>query len=229
MSGLQAVFFDFDGVIADTEPLHLRAYQAILTPDGIDLSKEEYYARYLGYDDVGLFEALAKDRGISVPEGRIDGWVKSKAEIVERMVASDSILFPGAAACVRMFAARVPLAVASGALEPEIDIVLRQAGLRECFAGIASASDGVRGKPAPDLYLLAMAKLKAHAADRLDPARCIAIEDSHWGIEAAHAAGLRCVAVTSTYPAADLGQADLIVDRLASLTLAVVEQLIAGS
>ena len=74
-----------------------------------------------------------------------------------------------------------------------------------------------------------MAKLKAHAADRLDPARCIAIEDSHWGIEAARAAGLRCVAVTSTYPAADLGQADLIVDRLASVTLPVVEHLIAGS
>jgi beta-phosphoglucomutase-like phosphatase (HAD superfamily) len=228
VSLLQAVCFDFDGVIADTEPLHLRAYQRVLTADGIELSRDDYYARYLGYDDVGLFQALADDRGITVPAAKVDEWVASKAAIVEHMLSSDSILFPGAADCVRMFAARVPLAVASGALEPEIDMVLRHAGIRECFAAIASASDGVRGKPAPDLYLLAMAKLSAQApADRLDPARCIAIEDSHWGLDAARAAGLRTVAVTNTYPASEIGQADLVVDRLASLTLPTVERLLA--
>ena len=116
MSVLQAVFFDFDGVIADTEPLHLRAYQAVLQADGIDLNKSEYYARYLGYDDVGLFDALAKDRHISLSDEKIDEWVAAKSTIVEEMLSSDSILFPGAAACVRMFAERVPLAVASGAL-----------------------------------------------------------------------------------------------------------------
>ena len=63
---LQAVIFDFDGVIADSEPLHLRAYQAVLQAEGIELDKKDYYARYLGYDDAGLFEALAKDRGIAV-------------------------------------------------------------------------------------------------------------------------------------------------------------------
>ena len=170
MSALQAVFFDFDGVIADTEPLHLRAYQAVLQADGIDLNKSEYYARYLGYDDVGLFEALAKDRHISLSDEKIDEWVAAKSCIVEEMLSSDSILFPGAAACVKMFAERVPLAVASGALEPEIEIVLEHAGLRSSFAAIASASDGVRGKPAPDLYLLAMAKLKSRLPDPFDPA-----------------------------------------------------------
>ncbi|RPI52507.1 MAG: HAD family phosphatase [Acidobacteria bacterium] len=224
MHRLQAVFFDFDGVIADSEPLHLRAYQRVLAADGIGLSKEDYYARYLGYDDVGLFQALAKDRGLTVSSENIDAWVESKSQIVEHMLSSDAILFPGAAECVRMFAARVPLAVASGALEPEIDVVLTHAGLRECFAAIASASDGVRGKPAPDLYLLAMAKLEK-VPFSFNPAHCIAIEDSHWGLEAARTAGLRCVAVTNTYPAAELGQADLIVDRLASLTLADVEQI----
>jgi len=223
---LQAVFFDFDGVIADSEPLHLRAYQAVLRADGIDLNKSDYYARYLGYDDVGLFEALANDRRISLSAEKVDEWVAAKSQIVEEMLSSDSIVFPGAVACVRMFAERVPLAVASGALEPEIAIVLEHAGLRSCFAAIASASDGVRGKPAPDLYLLAMAKLRERFPDPLDPAACIAIEDSHWGLEAARRAGLRCVAVTHTYPAADLGQADLVVERLSDLTLANVEHLL---
>jgi beta-phosphoglucomutase len=226
VSVLQAVFFDFDGVIADSEPLHLRAYQAVLQADGIDLNKSEYYARYLGYDDVGLFDALAKDRHISLSDEKIDEWVAAKSSIVEEMLSSDAILFPGAAACVRMFAEQVPLAVASGALEPEIEIVLQHAGLRSSFTAIASASDGVRGKPAPDLYLLAMAKLKDQLKGAIDPAACIAIEDSRWGLEAAHRAGLRCVAVTHTYPASELGKADLIVETLSDLTLSNIGALI---
>ena len=223
---LQAVFFDFDGVIADSEPLHLRAYQAVLQADGIDLTKAEYYARYLGYDDVGLFEALAKDRRLSLTDEKIENWVAMKATIVEEMFKSDSILFPGAVACVKMFAAQVPLAVASGALEPEIALVLEHADLRRHFAAIASASDGVRGKPDPDLYLLAMAKVQEQIPHSLVPASCIAIEDSHWGLDAARRAGLRCVAVTHTYPAAQLGNADLVVDTLSALTVSKIEELL---
>jgi beta-phosphoglucomutase len=224
---LQAVFFDFDGVIADSEPLHLRAYQSVLRADGIDLDRAEYYERYLGHDDAGLFEALASDRHLPLSPDKIDEWIAAKSSIVEEMLSSDAILFPGAAACVKIFAELVPLAVASGALEPEIEIVLEHAGLRGAFGAIASASDGVRGKPAPDLYLLAMAKLKSRLPDPFDPAACIAIEDSRWGLEAAHLAGLRCVAVTHTYPAAALGRADLIVDSLSELTPNVVEALLA--
>jgi beta-phosphoglucomutase len=221
---LQAVFFDFDGVIADSEPLHLRAYQTVLGADGIELRKDDYYARYLGYDDVGLFRALADDKGLTVTAAKIDGWVEAKSHVIDEMLSSAAILFPGAADCVKMLAGQVPLAVASGALEPEIDKVLKGAGLREYFAAIASASDGVRGKPAPDLYLLAMAKIRHRVA--VEPASCIAIEDSHWGLAAARDAGLRCIAVTHTYPAAELGVADLVVDRLADLTLPGIEELL---
>jgi beta-phosphoglucomutase len=228
---LQAVFFDFDGVIADSEPLHLRAYQAVLQEDKIELNKADYYARYLGYDDVGLFEAVAKDRRLAVGAETIDKWIAAKSRIVEEMLSSASVLFPGAAACVKMFAERVPLAIASGALEPEIGIVLDHARLRGCFKAIASASDGVRGKPAPDLYLLAMAKLREQikGPDPLDPSSCIAIEDSHWGLEAAAKAGLRSVAVTHTYPASELGSADLVVERLGDLTIAGIEGLMRGT
>ena len=119
----------------------------------------------------------------------------------------------------------MPLAIASGALEPEIDIVLEHAGLRRHFAAIASASDGVRGKPAPDLYLLAMAKLQNRLPHPLNPAMCVAIEDSRWGLEAARGAGLRCVAVTHTYPAGELENADLVVDALSDVTISKIEAL----
>lgn len=226
MNPLQAVFFDFDGVIADSEPLHLRAYQAVLSADGIELPRSDYYARYLGYDDVGLFLALANDRGIELSAGKIDEWVSAKSRMIEEMLSSGSVLFPGAAACVKMFAELVPVAVASGALEPEIELVLEHAGLRSCFAAIASASDGVRGKPAPDLYLLAIAKLQDRLSRPFDSRACIAIEDSHWGLEAARGAGLRSVAVTHTYPAGELGKADLIVDTLSDITPATIEELL---
>lgn len=220
---LQAVVFDFDGVIADSEPLHLRAYQAILGAAGIDLTREEYYTRYLGFDDAGLFRALAKDRGIAVSDGTVDDWIEAKTHIVEEMLSSGSVLFDGAAACIRTLSARFPLAIASGALAPEIELVLDKTGLRECFKVIASASDGVRGKPAPDLYLLAVAKLRAVVP--VDAKACVAIEDSHWGLEAARLAGLRTVAVTHTYPAAELSVADLVVDRLGDLTIPGLERI----
>ena len=223
---LQAVFFDFDGVIADSEPLHLRAYQTVLREDGIELDKADYYARYLGYDDVGLFEALANDRGIALTAEKIDKWVEAKSNIIENMLTHGTVLFPGAAECVKALAARVPLAVASGALEPEIDLVLTHAGLRSYFIAIASASDGVRGKPEPDLYLLAMAKVRDRLGQACNAAASIAIEDSHWGLEAARRAGLRCVAVTHTYPATELGTADLVVDTLRDVTVSRIEDLL---
>jgi beta-phosphoglucomutase len=221
---LQAVFFDFDGVIADSEPLHLQAYQSVLGRHGIHLSREDYYERYLGYDDVGLFQALMNDRGLEIDDARLDELIEAKSAIIESLLSGDHVLFPGAADCVKMCAAHVPLAVASGALEPEIELVLRHAGLRESFKAIASASDGVRGKPAPDLYLLAIAKLRDVCA--VDAGSSVAVEDSHWGLEAAHAAGLRCVAVTHTYPAGELSGADLVVDSLEDITIPQLEQIV---
>lgn len=221
---LQAVFFDFDGVIADSEPLHLQAYQSVLRRDGITLSREDYYERYLGYDDAGLFQALARDRGLTMDGARIDELIDAKSKIVESLLSADDVLFPGAEDCVKMCAAHVPLAVASGALGPEIELVLRHAGLRECFKAIASASDGVRGKPAPDLYLLAMAKLRSVCA--VEPGDSIAIEDSHWGLEAARTAGMCCVAVTHTYRAGELSGADLVVDSLGDITIPQLEQIV---
>ena len=169
---LQAIIFDFDGVIADSEPLHLRAYQQVLRKEGVELTREDYYARYLGFDDSGLFRALAKDRGLAITDDRVDGWIDAKSQMLEEMLMSHSVLFPEAAACIQALARRVPMAIASGALGPEIELVLDNTGLAGCFKTIASASDGVRGKPAPDLYLLAVAKLRELA--EVDAAGCVA-------------------------------------------------------
>ncbi|MDE3156871.1 MAG: HAD family phosphatase [Acidobacteriota bacterium] len=218
-SSLQAVVFDFDGVIADTEPLHLRAYQDILAEAGISLTEMDYYARYLGYDDAGAFRAIARDSGRTLDEEAVRDFIARKARRFEELEAAGAVLFPGAIECVRRCAARWPLAVASGALRREIELVLEHAGLRDAFHLVVSAEDTPKSKPAPDPYLLALERLREATGLPIEAARTVAIEDSRWGIQSARGAGLRCVAVTHSYAADALGEADAVVPNLAALTI----------
>lgn len=157
---LLGVVFDFDGVIVNSEPLHLRAYQDVLRPLGLDLRESDYYERYLGYDDVGMFRAVAEDQRQVWGEEEIDRLVRTKAERLAELAVSGAALFPGAAECVRRLAATAPLAIASGALRHEIEAVLDRAGLRRHFSVIVGAEDAPRSKPAPDPYLRAVELLR---------------------------------------------------------------------
>ncbi len=84
---LEGVVFDFDGVIANSEPLHLRVYQTLLAQEGLAFSASEYYERYLGIDDVGVFEALARDKGLDIASDRMTGLIARKTEIFLRLGA----------------------------------------------------------------------------------------------------------------------------------------------
>ena len=88
-SALQAIVFDFDGVIADSEPLHLRAFQQTLQEQGLELSTRDYYTHYLGYDDVGLFEALARDRAVSMSDGQVTSLVARKATALQELLRDE--------------------------------------------------------------------------------------------------------------------------------------------
>jgi len=225
-SALQAIVFDFDGVIADSEPLHLKAFQQALAEEGIALEREDYFARYLGYDDVGAFGAVARDNGLAWSDRHITALVARKAHKMQTMLAAGEVLFPGAAAFVRAAAAEVPVAIASGALRHEIVQIVEAAGLDELFAAIIASGDTPHSKPSPAPYLLAFEQLQQATGRMLDRTRCVAIEDSVWGLESARGAGLRCVGVTTSYPAAELTGAELIVDGLRSLTIPMLEDLV---
>ena len=223
---LQAIVFDFDGVIADSEPLHLRAFQQALAEDGIELTPQEYYSRYLGFDDVGVFEALARDRGLAVSDRHVTALVARKGAHLQQMMQEGSVLFPGAREFIRTAAAAVPIGIASGALRHEIEEIVEAAGVADLFSVIVAAGDTPHSKPSPAPYLLAFEKLRAAAGNGLEPRRCVAIEDSRWGLESAHGAGLRCVGVTNSYPAHELPGAELIVDGLKELTLPMLDRLV---
>ena len=225
---LQAIVFDFDGVIADSEPLHLRAFQEALAEEHLELSSQEYFSRYLGFDDVGLFEALARDRGIAMSDRHVTALVARKGAAMQAMMQSGSVLFPGAKEFIRAAAAAVPIGIASGALRHEIDEIVEAAGIADLFSTIVASGDTPQSKPSPAPYLLAFTRLRDAAGSDLQPRRCVAIEDSRWGLESAAGAGLRCVGVTNSYPAEALSGAELVVDGLKALTLSMLDQLVTG-
>jgi len=224
---LQAIVFDFDGVIADSERLHLRAYQDVLGPEGIELSERDYYERYLGYDDVGVLRELGKDRGVPMNQVRMAELVGRKGRRYDELASAGEMLYPGAADFIRAAAARVPIAIASGALTHEIVEILERTGLLSHFPVIVGADQTARSKPDPEPYQTAFARLKAHTGRALEPWRSVAIEDSKWGLVSARGADLRLVAVTNTYPAVELREdAELVCEGLKDLTLERLDQLV---
>lgn len=214
---LKAVIFDFNGVIVDDEPLHLELFRRVLGEEGISLSDEDYHAKYLGYDDRGCFTAALADAGraeLANDAAVIAELIERKAGYYRQTIEERFLLFPGAVELVQTLAAKFPLAIASGALREEIEIVLRRGGIRECFQHIIASEDVSACKPDPEGYVMALAALNASRNEPLSPRECLVIEDSIAGIEAAKQAGMWCLAVTNSYPAEKLTHADWIVATL---------------
>ena len=217
---IRAIVFDFDGVLADSELVHLRSYQEILAAAGISFTKDEYWSRYLGLDDVGVFTQIASDKGLLLADEEVELLIREKSRRFEALVSRENVLFPAAVEVVRALAAEWPLGIASGSLQREIDLMLQGAALSDAFRFIVSADDTDRSKPAPDPYLL--------AAERhgVPPAECLAIEDSHQGLESARAAGFRTIGVASTYPRRSLTLlADVVVDAIEQITPDLVKRI----
>jgi beta-phosphoglucomutase len=219
---ISAIVFDFDGVLVDSEPLHLRAYQEVLEPLGLSLPREKYYASYLGYDDPGVFRAVAEARDWPLDDQKLGALIEEKCRVFDELVsegAGGDVMYAGAAECVARLAAEWPLGIASGAARPEIETMLRRRGLDRYFRFIVASGDTPASKPAPDPYR------KAAALHGHPPEACVAIEDSRWGIESAKQAGLWCIGITHTYPVSELLQADAIVTSLGELTPELIRTL----
>ena len=223
------VVFDFDGVIANTEPLHLQAYQDVLGQTPLILSKEVYESTYLGYDDIGVFTHLAKDQHTVLSPDEISALIALKGKRYTQLVGSTNVIFPEARGCIERLAGTCELGIASGALHQEIETILLASSLRSYFTTIVAADDVEHSKPEPDTYRLAVELLCAAIGRPPSPNGFVAIEDSLWGIQSAHAAGLPCVAVTTTYSATALTVANHIVPSLDDIDAKSLEALIENS
>jgi beta-phosphoglucomutase-like phosphatase (HAD superfamily) len=216
-----ATLLDFDGVLVDSEPVHLAAFNDVLAPLGISIGERDYLQRYLSLDDAGVFRAVLSKSGRTLREEEVRGLVASKNPRFMARFTEKWRVFPGAENLVRRRADLGPVGLVSGALEREIVFALERMGVRSKIAFIVSAESAPACKPDPAPYRIALGELqKLGVKDR--PA---AVEDSVGGVQAAKRADLRCVAVTHSCAPNDLlkAGADAVVPDLESLTDVVLD------
>ncbi|MEE8349306.1 MAG: HAD family phosphatase [Acidobacteriota bacterium] len=210
---LRAIIFDFNGVLVDDEAVHFRAFQLTIQEEGLDLDWEEYCEKYLPYDDLNLFTHFLKDRDRPTAAQDIDQLIQVKSGHYFKAIEQDAPTIQSSLAFVNSLPSGIALAIASGAARQEIEFILDQLNLTQRFSPIISSSDVEHGKPHPEAFLKALEGLQ-EGDPTLERQQVIVIEDSHQGVASAHQAGMKCVALATTYPSATLSEADWVLDTL---------------
>ena len=205
----RAILFDFNGVLVNDEPQHCEALITTLDEYGYALDRERYYAEYLGFDDRECFRFTFERLGRPTDPASLSQAIERKASHYERAIRTSMQLVPGAHAFVHAAVDDgLALAVVSGALRREIDLVLGEAGLLQHFPVIVAAEDVAACKPDPEGYRRAQRLLG------VAPAACMVIEDSLPGLAAARGAGARCVMIATSHGREMLAGADAVWDDL---------------
>jgi len=208
---LRTIIFDFDGIIVDSEPIIMKLTQEMAAQLGWTVTEEEYYRDYLALDDRSIVEHLFTSHGQPVIRQQCEELVNWKSRVYGKVIENGLPSLPGAVDFVRRAAQDFPLAIASGSVRSEIEHLLGKLEIRDQFRIIASADDCQRSKPDPEVYLVALRRLKAlpeFQENPLQAAECLAIEDAPGGIDAAHAAGIKCMGLAHSRNTENLGHAD---------------------
>lgn len=221
---LRAIIFDMDGVVCDSEPLHMKAFQEVLRDEGRVITDQEYYDRYLAHDDRGSFEAAL---GTLDPQ-KMKSLLARKARSFEAAMREHLVIYPGIDAFVRKAGEKYALALASGARRLEVEYVLKKAKIRDAFSAVVSADDVKNGKPEPEAFQKALETLNTMRLDGtsvIERDQCAVIEDSPRCIRTANALGMKTVGMATSYKPEDLREAQLIIDTLVGFEVAALERL----
>lgn len=211
--------FDFDGVIVDSESLHMQAALETSHPHGITFSKKYYYDILLGFDDVGLFKRLWSDHKKKLDEKSLTKLLQQKNKIFRQIIAKKLVFFDGVMDFInRLKKLGIPLAIVSGALFNEIEACLIQGKILDDFKFIISADRVTHSKPHPESYATAFNKMRQELPG-LKKSECWVIEDSPTGITSAKVAGLPVIGITNSRHRDDLKNADLIIAHYTEIKL----------
>lgn len=201
----KAVLFDMDGVILDSEPLHVAAFQAVLKRYGHDLSDEQYKEHFAGRTDKEGFEQYFRFINESV---ELPAIMDEKARAYLELASDQLQPYPGVASVIRELSRSTALALVTGSLRAEAEVALKACGIEDLFDVIIAAEDVSKSKPDPEGYQQAVRRLG------LTPSECVIVEDSPSGIAAANAAGIAVIAVCNTHEPEELSGATKIVEQL---------------
>jgi len=204
---IRAVIFDFNGILADDDPIHMHAFRRVAEEEGLSFTDEAYLDRYLPLNDRDCFVELWQANRRTLDDATLRELIERKSVYYFQAIAQRPVLFKGATAAIQAAAGRGPVGIASGASGGEIRHVLGTAGLLECFATVVAAEDVLHGKPDPEPFRVAYERLRVHDSG-LKPDECLAVEDSLGGIRSARGAGLPCVGVAHSYPLEKLKKSD---------------------
>ena len=214
---IKAVIFDFDGVIVDSEPLHLRAFQRTVEALGLKLSPTDYYLRYLACDDKSFFRRFLDDNGQQWTEGEIARLVREKGICFEEMIGEDIRIFPGVVEFLEAIRGKFHMAIGSGALTEEINLILSRKGLSEFFGFVIGADNTENPKPSPEVYLKCLERLRRDYDSTITSPQCVVFEDSPHGVLAAKRAGMRCVGITNSCSGDELALADRVAESFSEI------------
>jgi HAD superfamily hydrolase (TIGR01509 family) len=216
----KALIFDFDGIITDTEPVHMEAWQGALDPLGVVIDEEEFRTQYVGYNDRDFLDAVSRNHGHHFEDAEKADLIDQKSAATIALLEQDIPLLPGVAGFVETVKDAFLLSICSGANRSEIEFILRHLKWMELFCPVIAADSVTRGKPDPEGYIRAYEGLVDRTDGVLLAEEVIAIEDSPRGILAAKEAGLRCLAVRNSFTSGELDHADWIVDSLDEVNIA---------
>jgi HAD superfamily hydrolase (TIGR01509 family) len=223
---IEAIFFDFNGVVIDDERLQMAAYQHVLRGHGIDLTEEQYFAA-LGMDD-RTFTRVALERAGRLSDELTNAVLEAKKDAHRKMIEEELPFFPGVITFIKATSRHLSLGLVSMANTDEINYVLDRAHLRSYFSVLVNADHVGICKPAPDCYREGLSKLNEIRQTKrllpLLPRECLVIEDSPPGIQSGAAAGMRTLGVTNTVSEHALRKAgaDVVTKSLADWTLDAV-------
>jgi len=224
---LRAAIFDMDGVICDSEPLHMEAFQTVLREEGKMITDQEYYDRYLAHDDRGSFEAAL---GPAIDSLKMRSLLVRKGHLFDEAMKEHLVIYPGVDAFVKKLGARCALALATGARRLEVEFILKKARLRDSFTAIVSADDVQNGKPQPDAFVRALQLLNERRLDgtpAIEPAQCVVIEDSPRCIRTARGLGMKTVGMATSYKPEELKDAHWVIDTFVGVGVEDLEKLFA--
>ncbi len=220
MTLIDAVFFDCDGVLVNTEPLHYRAFLRTLAPYGISFDYETYVNRYIGFDDRDAFSAIASDYTALFRDSDIQFLIEQKNALLIEEASRGVDTFDGVVPFVKsLFDAGIPLGLVSGSFRREVEVFLNYLGILELFSIFVTAEDVKHSKPDPESYLKALDLMSDYLNKTLNPSSCFAFEDTPAGIEAAKGANIKVIGVEHSFDRKDLYKADVVIPSFKEMSL----------